>query len=281
MDGNNSDLSPLLKNVHGFFSRVVSQALFYPLDVAQALIQVGADDARDNAFQTLIHLYKSYGISSWYRGFLPSTISINAAIFGNFLSIAGKRRKGIQTGSFLGGLVDYGTTQVVLVGFLPLQVAKVRMITSPSKYKNTLECIETIFNEEGPSALFRGFSASLLAWIPHVIGRYIFHELFYKLFARPPQGMVENIAVGVSVHLLSGLLEYPILTAEAVRQSQLGEPDSVVKILLRTYKKEGLKGLYPGFSCIVYKTPRIVVSSFIARKSKALFLRLSNKNIVI
>jgi len=176
--------------------------------------------------------------------------------------------------SLQGILFTSGTTEVLLATILPLQVAKVRMITSPSRYRSTLDTIQLICEEEGLGALFRGVSASLLTWIPSVVIPYLSLELFHWLMKREPVVLRENIGVGVVVQLAIGLLEYPILTAEAIRQSQLGEPDTVIKIVIRTAQQEGVHGLYRGFSCHVMKTWQRAVSSWISRKTKSLFLRV-------
>jgi len=275
MDKSISELSPILKYTHGFLAGLTSRALFYPLDVAQTLMQVKADDAKDGVFPTLVHLYKTYGFSSWYRGFLPATLSVSTAGVGSFISREVLQNRNIQSWSFQGILFVSGVTEVALITILPLHVSKVRMITSPSKYKSTVECIQTIFDEEGPGALFRGLSASLLGWLPATAITYLSHEIFYRIFGSVPRGLWENIALGAITHILIGVVEYPILTAEAIRQSQVGEPDSVLKILIRTGKQEGIKGLYPGFSCILLKTPQRTISSFISRRTKVLFLKIA------
>jgi len=259
-----SELRPVVEYAHDFLVVTISRAIFYPLDVAQILLQVKADDARDNPISTLLHLYKTYGFSSWYRGFLPATLCVSSA----------SMRRNLYPLSLKGALISSGTTQVVLASIFPLQVAKVRMITSPKKYKITTECIQTIYEEEGLSALFRGISASLIGWIPATLVSYLSFEIFYWIFGRTPQGTLENIGFGTVTNLLIGLLEYPVLTAEAIRQSQVGDPDPVWKILIRIATTQGIKGLYPGFTCLLLKIPQRYLSSFISRRSKKLFLKV-------
>jgi len=251
--------------------------IFYPLEVAQTLMQTKSSDARDGVIPTLIHLYNTYGISSWFRGNVAANLS------GTLLALGGFAVKTIMHGKtfenriaiFLASVVP---TQLVVAAFCPLQVAKVRMITTPSKYVDTIQTLKTIHEEEGWKGLFRGVGFMMFEALPAMATGYVGYELAGFFFRNRDVNLSprENILLGILGSFIGTMLLYPFETAKKLVQSKKTtstDNDSVLKTLAEEGEKHGLLGLYKGFSANVLKLPELLIQRALYQAAHVYFLK--------
>jgi len=271
---------PRLSPWQNFYTETTSALLvkniFYPLEVAQTLMQTGSPDAREGVIPTLTHLYKSYGLTALFRGNVAANISGSALAMGTFLmkvlmhGMTFENRVAV----FLGSLLP---AQLVVGAVYPLQVAKVRMISNPSKYLDVVQTIKTINEEEGTPGLYRGFGWTLMETIPLMATTYAGFELANLAFRRPREDLTikENILLGILGSFLAALLHYPFDTAKKIVQSRKASIDNegVLKTLAEVGEKHGLVGLYKGLSANLLKLPALWIQRAIFEAGQVYLLR--------
>jgi len=206
-------------------------------------MQTGSPDARDGVLNTLSHLHKTYGFTSLFRGNIGSNLSDTVLALGGFAmktlmhGVSFENRVAI----FLASIIPM---QIVGAIVYPLQVAKVRMITHPSKYLDIVQTLKTIHEEEGTAGLYRGFAFTMFETIPLTITTYAGFELANFAFGKPAEDLSvkENIALAILGSFLATLLHYPFDTAKKIVQSRKASTDNegVLKTLADVGEKHGL-----------------------------------------
>jgi hypothetical protein len=257
---------PRLTAWQNFVSEAASSAIvkniFYPIDVAQTLMQTNSPDAKGGIIPTLLHLQTNYGISSWFRGNVASNLS------GTVLALAAFYLKALMSGQtidnrILAFLASILPTQLAVAGLYPLQVAKVRMITNPLKYEDTISTLAKINDEEGAAGLYKGLTFTLLETIPAMATTYAGYELAGLFFRKPREDLTiaQNIALGILGTAFAALLHYPLDTAKKIYISRKSatEGEGVLKTLADVGERHGLDGLYQGFTSQFFKAPALFV----------------------
>jgi hypothetical protein len=242
------NLTPIQDLANSLLSASLAKSVLYPLDAAQILMQTNAKDARDGLIPTLIHLYNTYGISSWWRGNVASCCIGTTIAIGKFLGSSPALRNiaTTPTSKFL-------VTAAITTAIYPLHIAKIRMIVHPEKYKNTVQTIQTIYKEEELLTLFKGLPVTILGFLVNCATTAVACRLISSIWKKPRQDMTwwEAVISTTIVTLLTGLVQYPIDTAVKIVQATPDDTDNVVRTLLNTGKiprAGGFAALYSGFT---------------------------------
>jgi hypothetical protein len=270
-------LSPFQNFISESESAVITKNLFYPLEVAQTLLQTGGPDARDGILDTIGHLYKVYGFGSLYRGNIAENLA--AIIMGVGSFVVKTMMHGVKfesnVAAYLANLIPH---QILTVLVYPLHVAKVRMIANPSKYLDVAQSLRSINDEEGSAGMYKGLSFTLLETIPKTLTTWAGFELAKLAFSRPVEDLnvKENIALAVLGGFLAATLHYPFDTAKKIvmsRKAVSGENEGVVKTVADIGEKHGLVGLYKGFSANLLKLPAMFIERAIYQAAQVYFLK--------
>lgn len=126
------------------------------------------DDARsaNRRYHGFIHgtkgLIKDYGIRGIYRGLVPVTMrqAGNSAVrMGSYNALKGFYNPKTSLGTFgIGALAGVAT----VIATSPLDVLKTRMQSlSASEYRNSFDCVQKIYKQEGIFAFWRGATPRL------------------------------------------------------------------------------------------------------------------------
>ncbi|EGC36321.1 hypothetical protein DICPUDRAFT_47204 [Dictyostelium purpureum] len=158
-----------------------------------------------------------------------------------------------------GGVAGCGASFVLT----PVELIKCRLqiqTTGPQKYKGSFDCLVQTLKETGVKGIYRGFSATLAREFVGNIAFFSVYESCKKYF-REKQG---NDNINLPSLVLSGGLGgmaywtvlYPVDVAKSYIQvaDSNGPTPSVVSILKDIYRREGIKGLFRGY------TPTIIRS---------------------
>jgi len=258
-------------------SALITKNLFYPLEVAQTLLQTGAPDARDGVIPTITHLYKTYGLGSLYRGNISANLSGILMSIGNFVVkiLMHGVKFDSKVSTFLAALVPQ---QILTALVYPLHVARVRMITNPSKYLDVAQSVKTINDEEGSAGLYKGLAFTMLETIPRTLTTWAGFELAHLAFRKPADDLTvkENIALAIVGSFLAAALHYPFDTAKKMvqaRKAVAGENEGVLKTVADIGEKHGLVGLYQGFSANLLKLPAMFIERAVYQAAQVYFLR--------
>jgi len=273
---NDPRLTPWQNFCSEALSATILKNVFYPLDVAQTLMQTNSADARDGIIPTLSHLHKTYGISSLFRGNIAANVS------GTVLALGGFATKSLMVNAtFDSRLATFATSilpaQLFVAVLYPFQVAKVRLITEPAKYQDTIQTLETIYEEEGVYGLYKGFGFTIFETLPFMATTYAGYELAGFLFrkSRVDLSVTENVALAMLGAFFASLLHYPFDTAKKIVMSRknVTNGDSVLKTLADVGEKHGILGLWKGFSAHVLKFPSLLIQRSIFHFLQTYFLR--------
>jgi len=248
-------LTPWQRFVSEALSTSVVTNVFYPFDVAQTLMQVNAEDAKDGIVPTLLHLYQKYGISAWFRGNVASNLYSGLLSLVSFLTKRLLEARFESQGTFFLG--SFVSTEIVAVVLYPLQVAKTKLIANPFKYQNVFQTLATVHQEEGVEGLYSGVGFAFLDTIPTIFSSYLGYEMAGWVFRKPRIDLTagENVAMVIIGTFLATMLHYPFETAKKKVQvlKYTPEGDSVLSTLANVGEKYGVMGLWKGSSAQCFK----------------------------
>jgi solute carrier family 25 phosphate transporter 23/24/25/41 len=163
----------------------------------------------------------------------------------------------------------------------------VQSATSPRQYRGIAHALSTVFREEGPRALYKGWLPSVIGVIPYVgLNFAVYESLKDWLIKSRPFGMAENTDLSVTTKLACGAaagtvgqtVAYPldvirrrmqmvgwkdaasVLTGEGESRAPL-EYTGMVDAFRKTVRNEGFRALYKG---LVPNSVKVVPSIAIA-----------------
>lgn len=163
----------------------------------------------------------------------------------------------------------------------------VQTVNSPCQYRGIFHALSTVFREEGPRALYRGWLPSVIGVIPYVgLNFAVYESLKDWLIQTNPFGLAENSELSVTTRLACGAaagtvgqtVAYPldvirrrmqmvgwkdassVLTADGKSKAPL-EYTGMVDAFRKTVRHEGFGALYKG---LVPNSVKVVPSIAIA-----------------
>jgi hypothetical protein len=254
----------------------LTKNLLYPLDVAQTLMQTNAPDAREGVLPTLTHLNAQSGVSALFRGALASNVLDLSSSLG-VLSLRWLLKGITGNKASLAAVHALLPPQLVLALVYPLEVARVRMIANNTKYTDLFQTLQSIYDEEGPSGLYKGFFFSMLELGLFMGTAFAGFELATFVLKTPRHEMLTGNVVAVNVlgALFAALLHYPFDTARKIVQARKAssDGDNVFKALAEVGEKHGIVGLWKGFSAHLVRLPGILLETYLLGQVHELFLR--------
>ena len=148
-----------------------------PLDLAKTRIQMDKLGKYNNMFDCISKVNKREGFFALYKGLTPLVTHLGIKYcfrFGSFDIYKKNTEKFIQntmTASFIAGLGSGITESIFIV--TPFDVVKTRLqmshhsMTDPHeiariKYKGPIHCALTVVKEEGPTALWKGLTPTMI-----------------------------------------------------------------------------------------------------------------------
>ncbi|KAK6946546.1 Mitochondrial substrate/solute carrier [Dillenia turbinata] len=145
-----------------------------------------------------------------------------------------------------GGMLSAGTIHLATT---PFDVLKVNMQVNPLKYRAISSGLSTLWREEGPSALWRGWSGKLFGYGVQGGCRFGLYEYFKKFYSDVLVDQNKSVLFFVSSASAQIFADVALCPFEAVKVRVQAQP-TFAKGLLdgfpKLYKAEGLSGLYRG-----------------------------------
>jgi len=189
--------NPLVHMFAGATAGVIADAAMHPIDTIRTRLQVqsgtGIYRSTSHAFATIV---RNEGWAALYKGFpivVAATIPAHALYFSGYelskkLLFPSKREeeKGALVHFASGVIADVGgalvwTPMDVIKQRLQVQVTRKDGSVAP-KYKGSFHALSTIFREEGPLGLYRGFFAAIATFGPLVGIYFVGYERLKKFF---------------------------------------------------------------------------------------------------
>lgn len=164
----------------------------------------------------------------------------------------------------VGGMFSAGTTHLAIT---PLDVLKVNMQVNPIKYNGISSGFSTLWREQGPSSLWRGWSGKFFGYGIQGGCKFGLYEYFKKLYSDVLVDRSKSFIFflsGASAQVFADVALCPFEAVKVRVQTQPSFAKGLVDGFPKLYKTEGLPGFYKGllplwgrnlpFSMIMFST---------------------------
>ncbi|CAK7329067.1 unnamed protein product [Dovyalis caffra] len=146
----------------------------------------------------------------------------------------------------VGGMLSAGSTHLAIT---PLDVLKVNMQANPIKYNRILSGFSTLWKEQGPSSLWRGWSGKLFGYGVQGGCKFGLYEYFKRLYSGVLVDQNRNFIFFFSSASAQVFADVALCPFEAVKirvQTQPKFAKGLADGFPKLYKAEGLTGFYRG-----------------------------------
>ncbi|XVF44692.1 hypothetical protein PTKIN_Ptkin02bG0144500 [Pterospermum kingtungense] len=164
----------------------------------------------------------------------------------------------------VGGMLSAGTTHLAVT---PLDVLKVNMQVNPIKYSSISSGFSTLWREQGPSSLWRGWSGKLFGYGVQGGCKFGLYEYFKGLYSNVLIDQNRTFIFFLSSASAQVFADVALCPFEAIKvrvQTQPTFAKGLVDGFPKLYRTEGLAGFYKGlcplwgrnlpFSMIMFST---------------------------
>ncbi|GMH13480.1 hypothetical protein Nepgr_015321 [Nepenthes gracilis] len=146
----------------------------------------------------------------------------------------------------VGGMLSAGATHLALT---PLDVLKVNTQVNPLKYRGISSGLTTLWKEQGPSSLWRGWSGKLFGYGIQGGCRFGLYEYFKKLYSDVLVDQHRSLVFFISSASAQVFADVALCPFEAIKvrvQTQPNFAKGLADGFPKLYKTEGLAGIYKG-----------------------------------
>ncbi|PKI75794.1 hypothetical protein CRG98_003837 [Punica granatum] len=146
----------------------------------------------------------------------------------------------------VGGMLSAGSTHLAVT---PLDVLKVNMQVNPIKYNSMASGLTTLWKEQGPSSLWRGWSGKLFGYGVQGGCKFGLYEYFKKLYSDVLGDYNRSFIYFLSSASAQVFADVALCPFEAVKvrvQTQPNFAKGLVDGFPILYRTEGLTGFYRG-----------------------------------
>jgi solute carrier family 25 oxoglutarate transporter 11 len=193
----NAELPLYAKVVCGLGAGLIGAVVGNPADLAMVRMQADGRIPKDsplrrnyrNGGQALVHIARSEGIATLWRGCAPTTTRA-MIVTASQLAIYDQTKQEIKArvpGGMEEGLTLHTASSLVAGSVAsmtsnPFDVAKTRMMNmQPGQYQGLGHCLAVTVRKEGATALYKGLSATMLRQVPLNVVRFSLMEQFKRL----------------------------------------------------------------------------------------------------
>lgn len=254
--------SDILKNFFcGAFSGGISRTITAPLENLKVMYQSEYTDKKPpNILRGLLNLYENKGIVGFFKG---NSLSIFISCFEQALRFAiidySKKNLQEQNGFLSAKTLFYIglTTGIMSSIFLyPLEVVRIRMISSMDPSQRILEKFKIIYSEKGIKSFYSGYIPHIISVLPSGSCHVVLYNTLKRLFVNQQDyenlNMNKFMFLGGFAGIITGTFTYPlnIITTRTIVENKYKDATqriSFISITRRTFYNEGFSGFYKGW----------------------------------
>lgn len=241
----------------GSLSGTCSTLLFQPLDLVKTRLQTLQSNAKPGApkvgmFTVFLHVVRTENFFGLWKGVSPSFVRCVPGVgiyFSTFYSLKEHFFQDQAPNAGQAVLLGAGARTVAGVAMLPVTVIKTRFESGRYNYASVAGALRSVYQTEGPRALFSGLTATLLRDAPFS-GIYV---MFYSQAKRAlPQevsgtvyGPLVNFGCGMVAGVLASLVTQPADVVKTHIQVS-GSPCRTSQAIRCIYTEAGLPGFFRG-----------------------------------
>ncbi|KAM4531032.1 mitochondrial glycine transporter A-like isoform 1-T2 [Odontesthes bonariensis] len=240
----------------GSLSGTCSTLLFQPLDLVKTRLQTlqsGAQpgSARVGMMSVLLSVVRTEKLLGLWKGVSPSfvrTIPGVGLYFSTYYSLKQHFFEDSIPGAVHAVLLGGGARAVAGVVMLPVTVIKTRFECGRYSYASVSGALRSVFQTEGPAALFSGLMATLLRDVPFS-GIYVMlysqtKASLPKEIRESPSAPLANFSCGILAGVLASLITQP---ADVVKTHvQVNPQTGTTEAIRNVYVEHGLRGFFRG-----------------------------------
>ncbi|KAI7730022.1 hypothetical protein M8C21_019973 [Ambrosia artemisiifolia] len=182
--GEDGELSVIGRLAAGASAGMTSTFVTYPLDVLR--LRMAVDPGHQTMTNVVVSMLKEEGLGSFYRGLIPSLISIAPYVAVNFCvfdlvkkSLPEKYRN--KTEASL--VTAFVAATVATTTCYPLDTIRRQMQMRGTPYKTVLDAFSGIIAQDGVAGLYRGFVPNALKTLPNSSIRLTTFDAIKRLIA--------------------------------------------------------------------------------------------------
>jgi len=238
---------------------------------------------------SLITIYKEDGIKGYFRGNFANIIrvipvyALKFAFNDWFRDIVRKKGQADKDLSFkqlissgvLAGL--FQQTVTFPLEFIRTRLSVVHGFGDTQHYNGILDCTRQTIKKEGPFALYKGFTATLISGAPYVGLQMTFYELFKRILPGGRDSLPQQLVSGALAGFLAQSITFP---GDTVRRRMMtngmgGRPNhykGTIDCTIQIWKKEGWKAFFYGIKTNVVRCiPEAAIQFVVYEKCKKFF----------
>ena len=278
----------LVHAIAGSVGSMTAMSVFYPLDTVRSRLQLEENRQSKDTLTMLQELVQEEGIESLYRGLSPVLTSLCASGFVYFYTFHGLRAvfstpnadgskhsavRDLTLGALAGAINVFTTTPFWVVNTrMKMQGIKSRAGASRSaqrypSYDGIFDGLVTIWQQEGPSALWAGAIPSLVLVSNPAIQFMLYESLKRRVMkllssssnngSNVPLNSGVIFALGAISKSISTVITYPLQVVQS--KSRYGSEEvknkRMIQILLEILSRDGVAGgLYKGLEAKLLQT---------------------------
>ncbi|KAF5759511.1 putative mitochondrial carrier protein [Helianthus annuus] len=182
--GEDGELSVIGRLAAGASAGMTSTFVTYPLDVLR--LRMAVDPGHQTMTNVVVSMLKEEGLGSFYRGLVPSLISIapyvavNFCVFDLVKKSLPERYKNKTEASLVTAFV---AATVATVTCYPLDTIRRQMQMRGTPYNTVLDAFSGIIARDGVAGLYRGFVPNALKTLPNSSIRLTTFDAMKRLIA--------------------------------------------------------------------------------------------------
>mmetsp|Transcript_15731 Transcript_15731/g.44017 ORF Transcript_15731/g.44017 Transcript_15731/m.44017 type:complete len:320 (-) Transcript_15731:209-1168(-) len=154
-----------------------------------------------------------------------------------------------------------GSGALAKTAVAPLERVKILMqvqsMSTGHKYAGPWDALRSIGQREGFKAFYRGNGVNVVRLFPDVVLKFALHDQVKQMFAQVDPSKApsfrDRLAISSTTGLLRTTIAYPLevvrtrITADTSKVAHTALYRGITDCLVKTYKREGLGGLYKGY----------------------------------
>lgn len=245
--------------VAGAIAAAMAVTAVHPMDTVKTVVQSSSKGAPTNSMAAFASTVQSGGLPALYKGLMGSLSgqvpagAIKFAAFETFTQFASSLSPKKSTGpavDFVCAALAFVCCSVV---FVPGELMKQRL--QSGMYPNLGAGVRKIISNEGFSALYTGYSATLLRDIPYTMFEFGLYTQFKKIIRvamkKETLSSQQEVMLGGLAGGCTGFLTNPLDLAKTrlMTQASLAAGNrysGVLDVLVKVAKAEGPAGLFRG-----------------------------------
>lgn len=155
------------------------------------------------------------------------------------------------------------------LSFSVFTVVKQRLQMYHTPYRGAIDCIRTVYRNEGVRAFYRSYTTQLSMNIPFQVVHFVSYESFQDVFNNSRQyNPLSHMLSGAGAGALAAAITTPLDVAKTLlntheqrrRETKERRIRGMISALIKIYKVQGISGYFRGLNArVIYQVPSTAI----------------------